>query len=249
MVYVEFLRVRGMLIWFRIVVAILVALALVGYALSDIHHKIILEKHSENVIELSWLLIPASYIAGIVACIAGSYISSEREHVALSWTKPVSRVHFSLGYLAVDVAAILAAYVVVLVFGELFTLWVMGLHQIRVDANAGGSFLVGLGFVFALYAVVRALGTAFGRGGLFAGMSWAVGSVLVLLAALPLPWVLHALAVAVNFFNPLAYLAGLGGSKSDSVLPLSFEGRLACEWLLVCVATAISIVAWNRLED
>lgn len=80
-------------------------------------------------------------------------------------------------------------------------------------------------------------------------MSWAVGSVLVLLAALPLPWVLHALAVAVNFVNPLAYLAGLGGSKSDSVLPLSFEGRLVCEWLLVFVATAVSIVAWNRLED
>ncbi len=249
MAYVEFLRVRGTLIWFTIVVTILVALALLGYALSDVHHKIILEKHTENVILLSWLLVPASYIAGIVACIAGSYLSSEREHVALAWTKPVSRVRFSLGYLAVDVAAILVAYVVVLAFGELFTLWAMGLNHIVVDANAGRTFLVGLGFAFALYGVVRALGTAFGRGGLIAGMSWAIGSVLVLLGALPLPWVLHDLAIAVNFLNPLAYLAGLGGGNSNSVLPLSFEGRLICEWLLVLVATATSVVAWNRLED
>ena len=37
--------------------------------------------------------------------------------------------------------------------------------------------------------------------------------------------------------------------RSASVLPIPFEARVACEWLLAVITTAASVIIWKRLED
>ncbi len=249
MAYVEYLRNRRMVIALTIVVAVLVGLALLGFSTSGGHHSIEAD-HGAHQPMLSVMFLIAGYITGIVASIAGSFFSQERTHAALSLTKPVSRTRFALTYLAVDTAGIVASFVVIFLLGELILLRAMGLHSISVDGETWTLLALGLGFAFALYAVVRVLGTTFGHGGLFAGLIWAVGFLLVGLASFHLPWLLHDIVVALNFVNPIAYLESFDSNNSaKSILPLSFEGRLIGEWLLVIVAAAGSVVAWNRLED
>jgi hypothetical protein len=248
MAYVEYLRNRRMLITVTIVVAVLVGLALLGYYTSGVHHAVEAD-HNAHPPQLSVLVLIAGYITGIVASIVGSFFSQERAHGAFSLTKPVSRTRFALGYLVVDLAGLVAAFLVVFVVGELFMLWATR-HTPTVDGESWTLLVLGLGFAFAMYAVVRVLGTTFGHGGLFAGLIWAIGLLLVGLTGLHLPWLLHDLVVALNFVNPVAYLESFDSNDTaKSVLPLTFDGRLIGEWLLVIVAAAGSVVAWNRLED
>jgi hypothetical protein len=249
MAYVEYLRNRRMIVALTLVVVVLVGLGLLGFFTSD-GHRGLASDHGDHKPVLSILLLIAGYVTGILGSIAGSFFSQERTRAALSLTKPVSRTRFALNYLAVDTIGIVTAFLIILLLGELFPLTVMGLHNIAFDGETWTMLVLGLGFAFALYAVVRVLGTTFGHGGLFAGLIWGVGFLLVGLASLHLPWLLHDLVVALNFVNPIAYLESFDANESArSVLPLSFQGRLIGEWLLVIVAVAGSVVAWNRLED
>jgi hypothetical protein len=250
MAYVEYLRNRRMIVTLTIVVAAVVGLALLGFFTSSGPHRGLAADHGAHQPVLSVLFLIAGYVTGIVGSVAGSFFSQERGRAALSLTKPVSRTRFALNYLAVDTAGIIAAFLIIFLLGELVPLSAMGLHAIAFDADVWTLLVLGLGFAFALYAVVRALGTIFGHGGLFAGLIWAFGLLLVGLSSLHLPWLLHDLVVALNFVNPIAYLESFDtNDAAKSVLPLSFEGRLIGEWLLVIVAAAGSVVAWNRLED
>ena len=252
MAYTEFLRVRRTLLIYTLVIAGLVILTLVLWSFSDAHHGIVIDGHTHHggqhdQIPLSFLLAGSGYISAIVACILGSILGGERQHVALAWTKPVSRERFALTYLAVDVVAMCAAFLILLAF-VVFTIWAMGFGSLLVlDARSGELLLLGLGFMFAFYGVVRALGTLFGRGGLIAGLTWPVGLVLASLAQFQLPNAFHYFLIALNFFNPLAYLVNLGSDRS--VLPVSFDTRVACEWLLAIGTMAASIGIWKRLED
>jgi hypothetical protein len=161
----------------------------------------------------------------------------------------VSRERFALTYMAVDIAAILSAAIVFFV-AELFTLAAVGFaNAIAIDGTIVPSVLVGLGFSLAFYGVSRALGTAFGRGGTIAGVSWPIGFILAGLASAPFPYVLHDIIVGLNFLNPIAYLTSVASGQSSTVLPVSFEWRLACEWILALATMAASVVIWKRLED
>jgi hypothetical protein len=265
MAYAEILRARRALSIYAIVIGGIVAITLLSWFLSGAQHAIHLDgsgaivhvdqngRHvshmGQEAIPFSVLVLGAAYFATIIASIVGSWLSSERAHISQAWTKPISREGFALSYMAVDVVTALCAFAIFL-FAECFTLWAIGLGTlIHFDSDVLSLGLLGLGFTFAYYGVVRSLGVAFGRGGLIAGISWPIGFVLAGLAAVRLPWVLHDIILVLNFINPIAYLTGFTGERSASVLPIPFEARVACEWLLAVITTAASVIIWKRLED
>lgn len=255
MAYTEILRVRRCLLVYSIIVVALTLLS-IGGVLSSPEHGIVLNdtpgRHPNHTdaIPLSVLLLIAGYITAIVASILGTSLSAERNNVSQAWTKPVSRERFALTYMGVDALGLLAAFALMLVVGELLSLWAVGVGRfISVDAHIVDYLLLGLGVTFAYYGVVQALGVGIGRGGIVAGLSWPVGFALVLLAAVQLPSVIHVAIVGLNFLNPIAYLTSVGGGRPDSVLPVALPVRIALVWVLAVVSCATAIVIWKRLED
>lgn len=255
MAYTEILRVRRVLLIYSIIVVALTLLS-IGGVLSSPEHGIVINdtpgrhhNHTE-LIPLSILLLIAGYVTAIIGSILGTSLSAERSYVSQAWTKPVSRERFALTYMGVDALGLLAAFAVMLVVGELLSLWAVGVGRfISVDAHLVDYLLLGLGVTFAYYGVVQALAVGIGRGGIVAGLSWPVGLVLVLLGSVQLPGVIHAAIVGLNFLNPIAYLTSVGSGRPDSALPIALPVRIVLVWVLAVVSCATAVVIWKRLED
>lgn len=206
-------------------------------------------KHGSK-IPLSALIICAGFGATILATVFGKSLCSEREHTPLAWTKPVSRENFALAYLGVDALGIVVALVITLVL-ILAVIWGLGIAGfISADARVWPMLGMSAGIAFAYHGVVRALTVGFpGRGGAITGASWAVGYVLVGLSAIPLPEAYHAIILALNFLNPLAYLTKIDPTgQTSGVIPLTFGMRLLCVWLLAVITGITAIAIYRRAE-
>ena len=267
MTYVETLRVRRALIVYAIINAAMVAFTLLvsftahgGAAVSaEAHSRVDLDlrqmlaadfaRHGTK-IPLSALFLFAGFGATIMGTVWGSTLSREREHTPLSWTKPVSRDTFALGYLGIDALGMLGAFAItMLAIG--IVLWALNIAMFTtVDAQAGLTLARAAGLAFAYYGLIRVLTVGFpGRGGAITGASWAIAYVLLGLAALPLPKVYHVILIALNFINPLAYLSHMDSRGNLSgVLPLMPVGSLAGVWLLAIVTGILAIVIYRRAE-
>lgn len=267
MSYVEYLRVRRAIIVYSIIVGCIVALTLLvaftahgSMAVSAEHGDTIglglrgllaadLARHGTK-IPLSALFVFAGFGATILATVFGKSLSSEREHTPLTWTKPASRQAFALAHFGVDAIGVVTTFVISLAL-VLFVIWALGIGAfISADARMWPILAMSAGVAFAYYGVVRALTVGFpGRGGAIAGASWAVGYVLVGLAAIPLPDVYHTIILALNFINPLAYLTKIDPTgQASGILPFTFGMRLLCVWLLAVVSGIIAIEIYRRAE-
>jgi hypothetical protein len=274
MTYVEYLRVRRTLIAYTAIIAGIVAIAVVciltahgevHFAANGAHGAVSTSLRAAIIddftrhhtkIPASAIFIFAAFGATIIASIFGTFLAREREHVPLSWTKPVSRERFALNYLAVDVIGIVAAFVILLVLGVFTIMWSLGLMQfLSIDAYTWSGLLLSAGVAFAYYGVVRAITVNVpGRAGAIAGASWVVGYILVLLGALQLPAALHDIVMAINYFNPLAYLNGVhengsGTTTMTGIIPLGVPARTALVWLLAIVSSGLAITFYRRAEE
>jgi hypothetical protein len=267
MSYVEYLRVRRAIIVYTIIVGGIAALTLL-VAFTAHGSMVVSAEHSTNVqfglremlasdfakhgtkIPLSVLFVCAGFGATILATVFGKNLCSERDHTPLAWTKPASREAFALSHLGVDALGIVATFVITLVF-ILTVIWGLGIAGfISADSRMGPMLAMSAGIAFAFYGVVRALTVGFpSRGGAITGASWAVGYVLVGLSAIPLPQAYHAIIIALNFLNPLAYLTKIDPTgQASGVIPLVFGMRLLCVWLLAVITGIIAIAIYRRAE-
>jgi hypothetical protein len=272
MTYVEYLRVRHALVVYAAIVAAIAFITLIitlfggGNVEVDTHGSGAAASHvmthttvraavsedfrrSGHTIPISALLVLAGYAAVVMASIFGMFLSRERLHVPVSWTKPVSREWFALAYLGVDVAAVVVAFLVFFA-GELVVTWGVGVAPfLRSDVYVGAALLLMSGMALAYYGIVRAICAAFpSQAGAIAGGSWGVFFALMLLAAAPLPRIAHAVIIALNFLNPLAYLSHVDESHSGGILPVTGDAGAALVWLLAIVAMALSVVLYRRPE-
>ena len=84
------------------------------------------------------------------------------------------------------------------------------------------------------------------RAGMIAGVSWAVFLVLGILAAVPLPPIVHALAIALNYLNPLAYFSG--SDKGGSLLGGIPLVKTILPWLIAIGALVAAVRLWSTRE-
>jgi hypothetical protein len=245
--YVEILRAQRFLFWYAGSLLGCFLLTLIAVYSSHAHgHSTF--SGSEN---MSSFVGVASFGALIAATFLATGLNAEHATTAIIWTRPQSRESIAWRYIAVDLVAILAAYVflVVLIFGAMALFG--ALSVVRFDpAGILKVFLLGMGAATMWYGLISvAAARVEGHGARFAGLSWAVFIILGAVTAAPLPDLLHYIIIALNYLNPLAWLGNLGSHSSGGhTIPFSASVRAAGAWLIAIVAIVAGVKLWATRE-
>ncbi|HEX3463120.1 MAG TPA: hypothetical protein VHS78_03570 [Candidatus Elarobacter sp.] len=189
----------------------------------------------------------------LVATILAGPLAKENDgHLELAWTKPVSRDLYSLAAIAIDGAAIVAAQVLTLVVILAATV-VWAIPAIVFEPEAPARIALALIGPFAWYACLTACSASLRRGpGAVIGVGWVVAIITpwvaeVTHAADPLIRGLHALAAAVMYVDPIAYV---WFAKSDVFAKLAGFGPNAVGAVaaLAVIYVALAVLQWRRVE-
>ncbi len=277
MAYVEFLRVRNALYVFAGIVTALIAFLLISLLAShgggndtfrlSLGNAIILTKgpdgriHQSSLsadprasIPLSALFGIAGYAATVFATVVSTSLNKERDGLDFPFTRPVPRERMALEYFLVDFGGVLAAFVFSFVIMCLVPLATAGLlGRITPDESSLWMALLGLGIGVMWFGIIQALTAPYRRaGGWTVGVSWAVFLGLLALPGMTyLGPVVHAAAMALNFFNPLAYFTSLvvgHDSAGSQVFDFSLPARVGLVWTIGLAACALAIASWKRVE-
>jgi hypothetical protein len=194
----------------------------------------------------------AAFAALIVATSLAAPFARENDgHLEIALTKPVPRILLAVSTIGVDLAGVVAAWLLTVVFllaaGALFQLPKLqfGLDDLRVT-------ILGLLGAFAWYAMLCAGTASMKRGyGVVLGLAWPF-ALLVLglgtaeLGSSPIAVAIHTIAKAVGYVMPFTYLhLHVTDGRQQALSPGVELPVLAA--LLVGYA-ALAIVQWRRVE-
>jgi hypothetical protein len=246
MEYVEILRAKRILTWLTGFLVAGLIIEVISFYANHGHVE------GNGMVEFASLVGAAAIAALIVATLVGSGLSAEAANTtALIWTRPAPRDEVAARYVAIDVAAIFAAYVIMIVAIVLGIAVIGGLSAITFDpARIVRSFLLGFGGALMWYAVISVVASRLpGRGPLIAGLTWGVFPILVgLYHAHNFPIWLHDVIFALNVLNPTAWLGGMTPQGNPSVIPLTVWQRILGEWVIAIALLATSVRLWSTRE-
>ncbi|MGH7661845.1 MAG: hypothetical protein ACRENA_13140 [Vulcanimicrobiaceae bacterium] len=250
---VEFMHARKMFSWFAGIAVVLGILSLT--ATRSIHAT---GAHSHP-FTLSGIFSASGYASCIMATMLTATLNRDREHLAYIWTRPTPRERIALGYMIVDVATIVLAYVVIAALVIAVVDGIPFMH-FKADSSAGISFVRFLAIPLMWYGLVEAA-TSWNKvkGSAAAGLSWAFFWMLLLALAIPMPAPLHAILDALNFLNPLAYFVTQHGDSviidpvslsevKSHVVPLAYAYQTILAYAIFLVGCVVATVAWRRTE-
>jgi hypothetical protein len=248
MYYVELQRARRVLFWYTISVFGIVAIIAIS----------VLGRHGNiedvGTIPLSELLIACTVGAYVVATIVSTGLVSESATLPITWTRPVPRDRIAWTFVAIDVAAILAGYLVIIA-AVLLCLAIFGLlGYVQVTPGAWSAFVLGLGSAVMWYALTSAASSRLSAHGVrVAALSWFAFLVIGGVWAAPLPAPLHAVLTALNYLNPMAYINGVVvdghvHASGRHAIMLSQTARIALEWIISAVAVIVAVRLWSTRE-
>ena len=194
--------------------------------------------NAADVIDMLLIVAVGMVVALIVATLLGGPLAKENDgHLALVWTRPISRLRYALSVVALDIATIVlggalgaAAFAVVVVIYSANTRIVGTEYSWALPAD----FLIPI----AWYALLAAVSASLRRGlAVVLGVTWAVAFGILMLARMNQDW--HAVQ-AINTLNPLHYLddAGPGGAVWYAIVLTALT--------IIYVGTAV--IQWRRLE-
>jgi hypothetical protein len=191
-----------------------------------------------DVIDMRVIAGVGMVVALIIGTLLGGPLAKENDgHLALAWTRPVSRSRYALSVVAIDITAIALGWV--LAAAAFFA------AVVSYDANAhfaGGEYSWAIPaevlIPIAWYALLTAVSASVRRGLAFVlGATWAVAFGVLTLSRMNSGW--HVLA-ALNRLNPLHYLDDAGPSGA-----VRYAVALA---LLTVVYLAAAVIQWRRAE-
>jgi hypothetical protein len=245
MEYIEILRARRVLTWYAgFLLAGLIVEALAFY-LGHGHNE------SNGTVAFSALVGAAAIGGFFIATLVVPGLSAEAAHTTpLIFTRPAPRDAIAWRFVAVDAAAILIGYLL-LVVAMVAGIAVIGdLEAVTFDlALILRNALLGYGAALMWYAVVSVAAARLpGRGPLLAGLSWAVFLILGGLVHAHFPAWLHDVLYALSYLNPTAWLGGMTPQGNSSVLPYSAWTRTICEWLIAAALLVASVRLWSTRE-
>ncbi len=253
MIYVALLRARRTLLWTALAYAGIVAVAVVSFLTN---HVTVKPDHDPFGLPDS-LFVSAAFVGAlIVASVTATSLNREGPTLPIAWTKPQPRRRIALEYFAVDLGAVVGVGLLTVVAGILIALPTGALRHLLHDPNLGELLVRSLGVTFMWYAVVQAASAGLnGRGGAAIGLSWPVFGGLLWLGTADVPG-LHALGLALNVVNPLAWLSsttraqhGVVSSSIGSLYPfLPHAVVVVAPWLLAGLALYLATVLWSRRE-
>jgi hypothetical protein len=246
MQYVEMLRARRVLTWYCGILLGALVIAVISVYSGHAHMH-----GSLGTTRLSELLEGCAFGAMIVATCLAPGLNAESSTLAIVWTRPMSRPAIAWRYIAVDAVTIVIAYAFVLAIILAFHASFGVLGQIDLDGAVPMTVVNGIGCALMWYGLVNVVAARLdGRGGLIAGLSWAVFLVTGGLWHAPFPPLLHGLITFLDYFNPLTYLGG--GSSANGgevrVLALSPDVLTLIAWAFVAVTLVATVRLWSTRE-
>ncbi|HEV2038348.1 MAG TPA: hypothetical protein VGQ96_07060, partial [Candidatus Eremiobacteraceae bacterium] len=218
-----------------------------GHSAANAAHT---QASADAAVPLSLLFAIAGVVAAIFAGIYGGSLSEENDgHLALAWTKPVSRTRYALGIMSVDLAfvAFVFAFTVVVVTDIIYQHG--GLHFVTVDRDAWFNLARFTLMVAAWFGLAQALTASLRRhSGTVRGVSVAIAAILLGLASAGLPPLWHAAVAFLNYFNPIAY-AAYSYPQPQPLYPFATWGLdLAALAAIATLGVALALAQWRRLE-
>jgi len=209
--------------------------------------------------DLNYYFAFATLVAMIVATILGAPFARENEgHLELALAKPVSRIGFALQTIAADVAGIVAAFVMTVIF-------LMIGHTIFEAPNYTYGptdtmvLAIGLAGAFAWYGMLNVSTASMKRSyGAVLGIAWPIALGLGGIAHAPLgdsalAAFVRSIGEAVLWLFPTKYLhfsfiSGLGSEAHRQSLALSPQTDLVILACLALIYGAFAIYQWQRVE-
>lgn len=264
MYYKEWLRVRRGLIIILIGAAALLALHFIllpfmgqpdsGFVV-DTHghsaaHAARAHAPTEELIPLSLFFSIAGIVAAIFAGIWGGSLSDENDgHLALAWTKPVSRTRYALTLMSVDLAFVAFVFVLAVGFVAAMVYQHGELRFLRVDPNAGFNLARFTLLATAWYGLAQGLTASLRQhSGTVRGCGVVVALILLAIANSDLPTAWVATAKLVNYLNPLAY-AAYSSNHAQQLSPFaSWELNLIGLAAISVLGLTAALWQWRRLE-
>ncbi|HTX03101.1 MAG TPA: hypothetical protein VMD07_05425 [Candidatus Acidoferrales bacterium] len=252
MYYVEFLSARNRLGWFSLAVVLVGMVAVTAVRLAP-QPAAALPSIS---VSFNVILLGASWFACIMATLVAGTLSRDYCHLPYMWTRPVHRERIALEYVAVDVAAIVVAFALLIVVTVVSLDAMPRLHVIA-DGTAWPILLRALAVPLMWYGLVEVATSWNGaRARAMIGISWGLFWVLAILDGLSFPGILGKLFIVLNIINPMAYLpqahtqdvdfqVGVLGLPS---LPLTFNEQTLLVFAIFAVSCIVAIYAWKRME-
>lgn len=244
MYYVEFLRVRRSLLIATIAIGGVLALNLILFKAG---HVDIPARTFTIPLTIVWAF--AGFVTSIFASVLGGSLACENDgHLAVAWTKPVSKTKHALIKMAVDLGAIAVLFGIMCaaVFAY-FAVTGLSRHLV-VPPDAWFQLIRFLIAPAAFYGLTQALTSGLGKqAGLVCGMTWVALFALLVLGTLPLPAPYHQLVDFINNANPVIYLAF---NIDDNGAFISY-GLAAATVALTAIALcggAAAIYRWQHVE-
>jgi hypothetical protein len=247
MEYVEMLRARRVLTWYGGIIFTLLALGLiVGFKEARPHIQM---SGATIHIEFSAILAGAAFGPLILAAFLAVCFDAEYKTVAITWTRPLSRLRIAGRYLMVDAATMIVAWLLTLA-AVLICMAVLGLTRyLTFGPNVVDVILLAFGCAVMWYGLVVVLTILLpGRGNAIAGASWAYVLIVPGLSQIPFPHALHEVMVGLNYLNPLAYLGNLGSSGSRTLIAGGPVEHTVAAWLIGIAAIAVGTRLWATRE-
>ena len=237
--------------------------------LGDIHGKRIMLPGGSSIVRIdegptlpedfNYYAIFATFVAVIVATVLGAPFGRENDgHLEIALTKPVSRARLAIETVAVDLAGIVAAWVLT-VIALVIAHTIFEAPNYVYGPTDTVTIAVGLLGAFAWYALLCAATASMKRNyGSVLGIAWPValgllGIANAQLGYTPLAQFIHGAASALSRINPLYYLhfgpllrsaAGATGINPVTVL----AGYIPILTILLLVYAALAVWQWQRVE-
>jgi hypothetical protein len=252
MLLVETLRLRAWSLWWAAVIAAIGIVLVV--TVQHVHSITVVNVDGTRMngpdIPAVALATIAMFLAMIFATSVGLSLNKEGHTLALTWTKPVARPLIALRIVAVDVVAVVAAYV----FAWLVILGVVaGCGGSITGAPAVSTVLaLSLGVALMWFALIAAITSALpANTGVVVGFLWP-GALILASLNVHINATIDTIVRLLNVFNPLAYINGSTSASSDGRAASYWQGapdeRALIVWLLACVLVAIAVGLWTRRE-
>jgi hypothetical protein len=252
MYYVELLAARHRLGWFSLAVVLIGLIAVTTVRLAPQSSA----EPSSIAVPFNVVLLGASWFACIMATLVAGTLSRDCSHIPYMWTRPVARERIALEYIAVDIAAILLAFAL-LIGVSVATLDAIPRLHVVADDSALRTLLRAVAVPLMWYGLVEVATSWNGaRARAMIGVSWGLFWMLALLDAFSLPGIPGKLLIVLNIFNPMAYLPQVHAPNVDfqvgvlglPPLPLTFDEQTVLVYTIFVVSCIVATYAWKRME-
>ena len=208
------------------------------------------DTRADDMVPLSIFFSIAGVVAAIFAGLWTGGLSEENDgHLALAWTKPVSRTRYALTLMSIDLVFVACIFALTVIFSAIITYQHGDLHLLRIDHDAWLNLTRFALVAVAFYALAQGSTASLRHhSGAVRGVVGAVAIIVAALADSHFPPLWKGLAKLVDYVNPIAYMS-YSYPHPQPLQPFATWGlNLAALGAITALGITAALWQWRRLE-